>query len=204
MWRANSPSSISWRAPYPRPQGSSAPASPFLGRPEFRLFDAQRRGFQADARAARAELFPQLSLVEQYGFDSNQFSFADRGYASFVHLNIPVFDWFRARSASRQVSLQASQVDTNRQIAERQFSKEYRDALARVEQIYAQIAITEKQVKLSEDNLRLSRVRYEGGEGVALDVVSAQGQLAQARANYFTAKASYLNARVDLEVAAGR
>ena len=191
-------------SPMPVPEGSSPPASPFLGRPEFRLFDAQRRGFQADARRARAELFPQLNLVQQYGFDSTHFSFADRGYASFVHLNIPVFDWFRARSASRQFTLQASQVDVNRQIAERTFSKEYRDALARVELVYAQIAITEKQVKLSEDNLRLSRVRYEGGEGVALDVVAAQGQLAQARANYFTAKASYLNARVDLEVAAGR
>jgi outer membrane protein len=191
-------------SPMPAPEGTSPPASPFLGRPEFRLFDAQRRGFQADARRARAELFPQLSLVQQYGFDSTHFSFADRGYASFVHLNIPVFDWFRARSASRQFALQASQVDVNRQIAERTFSKEYRDALARVELVYAQIAITEKQVKLSEDNLRLSRVRYEGGEGVALDVVAAQGQLAQARANYFTAKANYLNARVDLEVAAGR
>ncbi len=59
-------------------------------------------------------------------------------------------------------------------------------------------------MKLSEDNLRLSRVRYEGGEGTALDVVTAQGQLAQARANYFTAKANYLAARVDLEVASGR
>jgi outer membrane protein len=188
----------------PAPEGNSSPGSPFLQRPEFRLFDAQRRGFQADARRARAELFPQLTLVQQYGFDSTRFSFADRGYASFVHLNVPVFGWFRARSASRQFALQASQVDTNRQIAERAFSKEYRDALARVDLVYTQIAITERQVKLSEDNLRLSRVRYEGGEGAALDVVAAQSQLAQARANYFTAKANYLNARVDLEVAAGR
>jgi outer membrane protein len=145
-----------------------------------------------------------LSLVEQYGIDSTRFSFADRGYASFVHLNVPVWDWWRARSASRQFMLKAAQVDTNRQIAERTFSKEYSDALARVDLVFLQIALTERQVKLSEDNLRLSRVRYEGGEGTALDVVAAQGQLAQARANYFTAKANYLNARVDLEVAAGR
>jgi outer membrane protein len=190
--------------PMPEPQGSSPSESPFLRRPEFRLFDAQLRGFQADARQARAGLFPQLSLVQQYGVDSTQFSFADRGYATFVHLNVPVFDWFRARSASRQFTLQASQVDTNRQIATRTFSKEYRDALARIDLVYSQIAITEKQVKLSQDNLRLSRVRYEGGEGTALDVVAAQGQLAQARANYFTAKANYLNARVELEVTAGR
>jgi outer membrane protein len=190
--------------PMPAPEQSPPSGTPFLRRPEFRLFDAQLRGFQADARRARADLFPQLSLVQQYGIDSTRFSFADRGYATFLHLDVPVFDWFRARSASRQFALKASQVDTNRQIATRVFSKEYRDALARVDLVYTQIAITERQVKLSEDNLRLSRVRYEGGEGTALDVVIAQDQLAQARANYFTAKANYLNARVDLEVASGR
>ena len=190
--------------PLPLPEASPPAASPFLGRPEFRLFDAQRRGFLADARRARADLFPQLNLIQQYGIDATRFSFADRGYATFVHLNVPVFDWFRARSASRQFTLEAAQADTNRQIAERTFSKEYRDALARVDLVYSQIAIAERQVKLSEDNLRLSGVRYEGGEGTALDVVAAQSQLAQARANYFTAKASYLNARVDLEVAEGR
>jgi outer membrane protein TolC len=115
-----------------------------------------------------------------------------------------VFDWFRARSASRQFQLQAQQVNTTRQIAERTFSKEYQDALARVQLIYAQIASTDAQVKLSEDNLRLSRVRYEGGEGPALDVVAAQAQLVQVRNNYYAVRASYLNARADLEVARGQ
>ena len=49
-----------------------------------------------------------------------------------------------------------------------------------------------------------SRVRYEGGEGLALDVVAAQNQLAQARTNYYTTLVNYLNARADLEVAAGK
>ena len=188
----------------PPPEPAAPAAAPFLQRPEFRLFDAQRRGFLADARRARSDLFPQLNFVQQYGIDATHFSMANRGYATFLHLNIPVFDWSRARSAGRQFSLQAAQLDTNRQIAERTFSKEYQDALARVDLVYSQIAITDKQVKLSEDNLRLSRVRYEGGEGPALDVVAAQTQLAQARVNYFGAKASYLTARVDLEVAEGR
>ena len=47
-------------------------------------------------------------------------------------------------------------------------------------------------------------MRYEGGEGLALDVVAAQNQLAQARTNYYTAVAGYLNAKADLEVATGR
>jgi len=190
-------------APPPEPP-PPADAEPFTRRLEFRLFDAQLRGFQADARRTRADLYPQLSLITQYGIDAPRYSFSYRGYATFFNLRIPIFDWFRTRSAARQFDLQARQVETTSRITRRTFSRDYRDALARVAQVYAQIAITESQVKLSEDNLKLSRVRYEGGEGLALDVVAAQSQLAQARANFFTAKANYLNARADLEVASGR
>jgi outer membrane protein TolC len=190
--------------PIPPPESQPPAVTPYLRRPEFRLFEAQKQAFAADARRARADLLPQVSLVQQYGFDSTRYSFADRGHATFVQLRAPVFDWFRARSTMRQSELQAKQVDVNREMAERAFAREYRDALARVEFLYAQIAIAEKQMKLSADNLRLSRVRYEGGEGLALDVVAAQTQLAQAQANYCTAKASYLSARVDLEVTAGK
>ena len=60
------------------------------------------------------------------------------------------------------------------------------------------------EISRAEDDLRLSRIRYEGGEGSALDVVTAQSQLAQARSNHYTALANYLNARADLEVASGQ
>jgi len=71
---------------------AAAGASPFLKRPEFSLLDAERRGFLAESRRARAELFPQASLGFQYGLDSNFVRARDRGYAIFVNLNVPVFD----------------------------------------------------------------------------------------------------------------
>jgi outer membrane protein TolC len=73
-----------------------------------------------------------------------------------------------------------------------------------VKRLYEQIGLTREQVRLAEEDLKLSRVRYEGGEGSALDVVTAQNQLAQARNNYYTSVANYLNARTDLEVASGK
>lgn len=189
--------------PLPPPQAPTSPA-PFMRRLEFRLYDAQRQGFLADARRARADLLPQASLFFQYGIDAQRISFSDRGYAGFIRLNIPLFDWFRARSATRQFRLQAQQVDTTRRIAQQVFSKEYQDALARVQLIYAQIPTTDTQVKLADDNLRLSRLRYEGGEGPALDVVVAQSQIVQARTNYYAVRANYLIALADLEVARGQ
>jgi outer membrane protein TolC len=182
----------------------AAPAdNPFLRRPEGALFEAERAGFAAEARRAHAERLPQASFTFQYGIDSLRFRWGDRGYAAFVALSVPLFDWSKARSASRQFRLQAEQVDENRQMAARTFSREYQDALARVRASGAQIALTQRRVALSEENLRLGRVRYEGGEGTALDVVAAQSELADARASYYSARFRLLDARADLAVAAG-
>ncbi|MEO8100384.1 MAG: TolC family protein [Acidobacteriota bacterium] len=179
-------------------------SQPFLQRPEFASFDAAREGLLADVRRARADLLPQMKITYQYGIDSTRLNFQDRGQAIIANLTIPVFDWNRARSNMGQARAQADQVEANRAQAERTFSREYQDAVSRVNQVFAQLQLTDEQVRLSTENLRLARVRYQGGEGLALEVVAAQTQLAQARANQYTAKANYSNARADLEVAAGR
>ena len=183
---------------------SSEPAGAFLRRPEFRIFDLQRLGFALDAKRERAALLPQVTLGLQHGVDANQFSWGQRGTAMVGSLNVPIFDWFRARSLAQQFATRALQVDTARKVTERVFSREYESAKARMTSIHEQVAVADSQVRLSETNLKLSRVRYEGGEGPALDVVLAQTQLQQARTNYFTTLFLYASARADLEVAAGR
>lgn len=188
----------------PPPEPEVPQASPFLKRLEFRLFDVQRKGLQADVRRARSALLPQLGVVFQYGIDSTALRINDRGYAAFANLTIPLFDWNKARSAMQQARLRTQQLESNRAISERTFSKEYQSALAKVKQLFTQISLSRQQARLAEDDLRLSRIRYEGGEGSALDVVTAQNQLMQARSIYYTTVANYLNAKAELEVAAGR
>jgi outer membrane protein TolC len=188
----------------PPPPEDSAETAPYLRRLEFRLLDAQSLGFKADSRKARAALFPQLALEFDYGIDSTHVRIADRGYAAFATLNVPLFDWFRARSTARQFDLHAQEVETARAMGERTFSRDYQNALARVKLIYRQISLAESQRKASEEDLRLSRVRYEGGEGSALDVVDAQSRLTAARGNYYAALANYFDAKADLEVAKGQ
>lgn len=188
----------------PRPQPPPPDSSPFRRRFEFRLLDARRRGFEAEARREKARLLPQLSWTFQYGLDVNRVAWPNRGYAAFASVSVPLFDWFRSINVSRQFSLRAAQVAETRAIAERRFSQEYQSALVRVQQFYDQISQSRNQVALAKEDLTLSRIRYEGGEGAALDVVVAQNQLAQARSNYYASIANYFNARLDLEVASGQ
>lgn len=195
--------------PLPAPPPELAKAmeegeAPYLRRPELNLLDAERRGWLADARAARSELLPQASLVVQYGINSQRFDFSNDGIAAFVNVSLPVFDWHRIRSSARALELRARQVETDRSVRERAFSLELQRALASVRMVREQIATTRRQVELSRENLRLSRIRYEGGEGLALDVVVAQDQLTLASSNYYSTVARYLTSLVELEVASGR
>lgn len=186
------------------PEKSGEGTAPYLGRAELDLLDAQRRGFLADSRGTRAELYPQTSFVFQFGINSQRFDFTDHGYAAFATVSVPLFDWHRIRNTARQFELQARQVETERAITERTFSLEYYGALARAQMIFTQIDSTRDQVSLSRENLRLSRIRYEGGEGLALDVVAAQDQLTLAASNYYSTVTRYLTSLVDVEVASGR
>jgi outer membrane protein len=187
----------------PEPPRDNA-AAPYLRRLEFNLLEAERQGFDADRRRERAALFPQLTFSYQYGIDAPNWSWANSGSAFFATFNIPVFDFFRARSLSDQFKLRMQQVDLNREMSVRAFSREYASALGRVRLLYEQVDLTRTQVRTSEENLKLAHIRYDGGEGPALDVVVAVWQLSQAQTNYFTLLANYANALADLEVASGR
>jgi len=189
----------------PPPEPKTPPeTAPYLKRPEFRVLAAQIAGFNADARQARAGMLPQLNLSFQYGIDATRLTSRDRGYAGFIHLDIPVFDFLRARSTQRQFQSEALAAKTDLSIGTRLFSKEYQDAVSQVNGIYAQIPITQRQVDLAKENLRLSRIRFESGEGTALDVVTAQSALAQADIDFYTTRADYLNALSALKVASGQ
>ena len=176
----------------------------YMKRVEFSLFDAQRLGLKADVGAARAGMLPQTSLNWQYGIDSERYAWADRGQAFFASVNVPVFDWLKSWSAVKQAHIRLESFDISRDIVRRNLSKEYQSALARVRLTWAQIDTTRQQVRLSQENYHLAQVKYEGGEGLALDVVAAQSQLAQARGNYYSSISAYFNARSDLEVASGQ
>jgi outer membrane protein len=177
--------------------------TPPLRRPELSLLDAQRRGFEADARAARALRLPQAGITAEYGIDANQLAWRDRGYALLLTLSIPLFDWSNASNVARQFTLQAEQTQIERAVVARALGREYAAAQARVLAFYDQIEIARDQVSLSEQSLKLSRVRYEGGEGSALEVVSAQNEYTQARSNYYFAIAGHLQAQAELVAAGG-
>ena len=188
-------------APVPDPLLRLSGLAPALRRPELALLNAQRQGFEAEARAARALRLPQAGITAEYGIDANQVAWRNRGFALLLTLTVPLLDWGNASNTARQFALQAEQTQYERAIMIRTVSRIHAAARARVLALYEQIGITIDQVNLAQESLKLSRVRYEGGEGSALEVLGAQNEVTQARSNYYQAIAGHLQAQVELRVA---
>jgi outer membrane protein TolC len=173
-------------------------------RPEFDRLAALQRGFQAERNVARKSLLPQTDVVFQYGIDSNNVRIADRGYHAFVNLNIPVFDWFRLRATARQARYREQQTEQQQAMAERTFSREYLAARAQVQSWHERVPMALSELTDARESLRLARLLYESGEGLALDVVVAQTEVTDAATAYFNALAAYQRSQVDFEVASGQ
>ncbi|MEZ5364282.1 MAG: TolC family protein [Bryobacterales bacterium] len=173
-------------------------------RPELRRFDALTRSYEAQRSIARAGLRPDASVILQYGLDANQVRANQRGYAAFLSVKVPIFDWFRSRSGAREATFREQQVEQQRGMAERTFTQEYLAARARVQSWHDRIPLAQNELDAARENLRLVRLLYVSGEGQAQDVVLASVQVAQAGQSYYTAVAQYRRAIADFEVAAGR
>jgi len=185
-------------------ENPGAVADIIAARPELDRLNALQRSSQAERKAARAALLPQTSVVFQYGLDANALHIADRGYAAYLNISLPVFDWWQRRDAARQTRYRQEQVEQQLAVAERDLSREYLAASASVRSSYERIPLAREELAESRESLRLARLLYEGGEGLALDVVSAQTETADAGTAFYTTVAAYLRSLIDFEVASGK
>lgn len=183
---------------------ASAKDDGYLRRPEIRVSQSQIDTLRADSHVARAKMLPQLSMNFQYGFDTNQLVAQNRGYAGFIHLDIPVFDFLRAYNEKRSLDEQVYAAQTNAATLKRQYSRAFQDALSQVNGVFTQLALTQQGLQAAEEGVRLSRLRFDAGEGTALDVVTAENALVQSQIDFYSTRADYLNALSALKVAGGQ
>ena len=76
-------------------------------------------------------------------------------------------------------------------------------SLARVQSLWAQIALAQRNLATASETLRLTRERKQYGVGIVLEDIQAQQDLTQARSDYLTALAEYNKAQYGLNKAVG-
>jgi outer membrane protein TolC len=176
--------------------------------PEIAAADAAMQAAQHEVSAAFAGHLPSLSFDYFYGIDANHYAtytgdIHNLGYQGVATLNLPIFDWGATRSKVKQAQLR-------RDVARVQLSAAQRAAFANLQLFYnqaqtarTQIDLLKQSADLAAESLRLTVLRYQGGEATALEVVDAQNASLLAQNSYADAAGRYRAAIANLRTLTG-
>ena len=162
-----------------------------------------------EVTGARAGYLPSLSFDYFYGIDATRFAVNNEnglpnlGSSALATVNIPIWNWGATQSRIKQAELRRAQ-------AQRELSFTQRKLLAEIKSLYAEAdtALNElsglsRSAELSAESLRLTTLRYRGGEATVLEVVDAQTTFAQANAAYQDGAVRYRVALANLQTLTG-
>ncbi|HWG86192.1 MAG TPA: TolC family protein [Candidatus Acidoferrales bacterium] len=159
--------------------------------------------------SVRGEYLPSLTLNYFYGIDAPQFAARapdgtrNLGYAATATLNIPVWNWGATHSKAVQADLKRKQAQRELSLAQRKLLADMRSLYAEAAAARDELAILKQSADLAAESLRLTTLRYQGGEATVLEVVDAQNTLTQARNAYSDGVVRYRSALANLQTLTG-
>ncbi|MBY9062233.1 efflux transporter outer membrane subunit [Sphingomonas yunnanensis] len=156
-----------------------------LRRPDVVQAEYALRAYNAEIGAARAELFPRISLTGLVGFASTAlrtlFNSGSFNYSIAPNASYPIF---RAGAGRAGVAYSVAQRDAALASYEQTIQtafQEVSDALARRGTITEQLAANRRFYEAASDTLNLTNARYRGGIDTFLSSLDAQRQLYSAQ-----------------------
>jgi multidrug efflux system outer membrane protein len=160
-------------------------SSILLRRPDVVEAEYQLRAANAEIGAARAALFPKISLTGLVGFVSNALGALFAGGAfNWQAGGAATYPIFRAGAGKANVDVTKAQRDAAVATYEKTIQTAFRevaDALARRGTITDQLTATRDQLDAAADNYKLADMRYRGGIDSYLDSLVAQRSLYSAQ-----------------------
>ena len=161
------------------------PASVLLQRPDLRAAEQQLQAAAFDVGAARAALFPRLTLSANAGLRSGAIDGLARSGSGFwsllPSLDIPLLDAGARQSQVDVTQATRREVMANYEASLQSAFREVADALAVRDSLAERLAAQLAQVEAAERSLSLADQSYRLGATSQLELLDAQRQLAAAR-----------------------
>ncbi|PYU84157.1 MAG: TolC family protein [Acidobacteria bacterium] len=196
-------------SPVPLPTLAEVQQQAAHDNPDVRAALEAVRAAGSDVTFARAGYLPSLSFDYWYGIDAAQFAVngpngvSNLGSAAAATLNIPIWNWGATQSRIKQAELRRTQAKRELSLAQRKLLAEIRSLYAEADTALNELADLNRSAELAEDGLRLTMLRYTGGEATILEVVDAQNTSVQANTAYQDGAVRYRVALANLQTLTG-
>jgi outer membrane protein TolC len=162
-----------------------------------------------EVTGARAGYLPSLSFDYFYGIDATRFAvnnetgLSNLGSSALATVNIPIWNWGATQSRIKQAELRRTQAQRELSLAQRKLLAEIKSLYAEADTALNELSGLSRSAELSAESLRLTTLRYRGGEATVLEVVDAQTTFAQANAAYQDGAVRYRVALANLQTLTG-
>jgi outer membrane protein TolC len=200
------------RLPPPLPPMQEVEQQAKAKNPELYAAMEAARAAGLEVLAAKAAYLPTLTLDYFYGIDANRFAtytespegrIHNLGYSASATLNIPIWNWGATQSKVHQSELRREQAQVELSAAQRRLIANLKSFYAEADAAKVQLDLLQQSADLAAESARLTRLRYQGGEATALEVVDSQNSLVTARNNYDDGEARYRLAIANLQTLTG-
>ena len=180
--------------------------------PDIRAALASVEQAKADVDVERAAYLPSLGLDYFYGIDAAQFAtngiFDNRlvpnlGSSAAASLNIPIWNWGATQSRVKQAQIRRAQSARELSFTQRKLLAEMQSLYNEAETALDELAGLQRSADLAAESLKLTTLRYQGGEAAVLEVVDAQTTAAMAANAYEDGAVRYRVALANVQTLTG-
>jgi len=172
-------------------------------RPDLKGAQAQVRAAERAFAAARAERFPSLTFSANYGAIGTNPAQSHGTFSVVGSLNIPIWQGGRTEGHIEQADAALVQRKAEAADAVGRIESDVRNAWLDLQAAASQVEVAQRNREVTQDNLRLTRQRYEAGVTDNIEVVQSQDAVAAAELDYISSVFAHNVAKLSLARALG-
>jgi outer membrane protein TolC len=182
--------------------------------PQLKSALANLRGSNADVLGARAAYLPTLGFNLTYGIDANEFAVngpltptglraRNLGYSTNWTVSFPVWDWLSTEHKVKQSEIHREEAQVALTATQRQLIANLQAYYSTAQTARQELESLDTSVATAAESLRLSELRYKGGEALVIEVVDAQAAYVAAENAREDGRVRYENALAQLQTLTG-
>lgn len=182
---------------------------------EYSTLQTQKALTALDLKNVQAGYYPSVVAIATLGVNSaaskfsNLSNFTEKNrYAPYsffgINLSLPVFDGLQKKNKAEQSRINLKKIDNGMKQLENVIDFEVKQANINLANAFENYGIQKRNLKLAEEVVRVSKIKYRQGIGSNLEVTNAEASLKESQTNYYTALYDFIIAKIDLEKAQGQ
>jgi outer membrane protein len=158
--------------------------------------DIQTRG--QEIALARADYYPSLYLRGGYNWEDSQMLPGNKNWNLGAALSLPLFRGGATKAQVRQAEARTEAAQSTEQALRQKLEFAVRAGLVSLEDAKRRVGSAQEIVRLAEESMKVTALKYSTGKGASLDVLDAQTVLTNARVSLTQALTDYALVKAEL------